>query len=421
MVIYRPVRIGDIGKIVTGKTPITNISEHFGADYMFIGPTDLHKHFFIDKSEKMISKKGLSSIKGCTLNGISILVGCIGWDMGNVALVQETCATNQQINSITNINDGYNPYYIYYWLKTKKEFLFQQANVTRTPILNKGDFSNIEINIPSKQYQDIVAEKLIAIDKKIAVNNKINTELEAMAKLIYDYWFVQFDFPDSNGKPYKSSGGKMVYNEALKREIPEGWDVVPLANIESNIVTGKTPPTRRAEYFNGNVPFICIGDVRGNMHITKTEITLSREGADSQAKKYIPKGAICVTCIASPGLVGFASEESQTNQQLNTVVCSHFENRYYLFFYLTNYFRFAKAKSGNTFANMNKDDFSSIAVIKPRKAILNTFSELLKPSIEKVLLNSKENNKLSELRDWLLPMLMNGQVTVKDTSEVVAV
>ena len=152
------------------------------------------------------------------------------------------------------------------------------------------------------------------------------------------------------------------------------------------------------------------------MHITKTDITLSELGANSQSNKYIPEGAICVTCIASPGLVGFATEKSQTNQQLNTVVCSQFENQYFLYLYLTDYFRFSKAKSGNTFANMNKGDFSEIKVIIPENELLKEFATYLKPTINKVLVNSKENNKLVELRDWLLPMLMNGQVTVNDTS-----
>lgn len=279
--------------------------------------------------------------------------------------------------------------------------------------INIEYLTGLEFKIPTKEYQDEIVNVLANIDQKIELNNKINAELEAMAKLIYDYWFVQFDFPDANGKPYKSSGGKMVYIEALKREIPDGWDVSSLDKIEANIVTGKTPSTTKAENFDGNIPFICIGDVRGNMHITKTDITLSELGANSQVNKYIPEGAICVTCIASPGLVGFATEKSQTNQQLNTVVCSKFENQYFLYFYLKDYFRFAKAKSGNTFANMNKGDFSGIKVINPENDLLKKFSTYLKPSINKVLINSKENNKLEELRDWLLPMLMNGQVTVK--------
>ena len=150
-----------------------------------------------------------------------------------------------------------------------------------------------------------------------------------MAKTLYDYWFVQFDFPDSNGKPYKSSGGKMVYNKELKREIPEGWEYIRLEDIESNIITGKTPPKKNPEYFNGEIPFITIGDIRGNMHIVSTNETLSKLGADYQKTKYIQKGAICVSCIATPGLIGFATELSQTNQQINSIQCKNEANSFY--------------------------------------------------------------------------------------------
>jgi type I restriction enzyme S subunit len=228
---------------------------------------------------------------------------------------------------------------------------------------------------------------------------------------------VQFEFPIYNqdgtlsgAEGYKTSGGTMVWNEQLKREIPEGWELLDLEKVENNIVTGKTPSTTNSNFYNGNIPFITIGDVRGNMHIVSTVQKLTKDGANQQTNKFIPKGAICVTCIASPGLVGFATEDSQTNQQLNSVVCKNFENRYYLYFYLTDYFKYSSAKTGNTFANMNKGDFSAIQVIKPKKEILVGFSNILKSSIDKILINSHENQKLTELRDWLLPMLMNGQV-----------
>jgi len=345
-----------------------------------------------------------------------ILFSMIG-TVGEVYLEQ-----NQDINyAIKNIGvfsckDEKRAKWLFYYLKSPaaKKHIQRYLSGAVQKFLSLGALRDFPV-LPFDESANDGINLIALIDKKIELNNKINTELEAMAKLIYDYWFVQFDFPDANGKPYKSSGGKMVYNEDLKREIPDGWSVRPLSEIEPNIVTGKTPSTTLAENFGGNIPFICIGDVRGNMHITKTDITLSEIGANSQANKYIPEGAICVTCIASPGLVGFATEKSQTNQQLNTIVCSQFENQYFLYFYLKDYFRFAKAKSGNTFANMNKGDFSEIKVINPENELLIKFSTYLKPTIDKILVNSKENNKLVELRDWLLPMLMNGQVTVKDS------
>jgi type I restriction enzyme, S subunit len=417
MTSFKLVKIGEIGEVVTGRTPKTDTQDNFGQDYMFLGPTDLQESFKIKTSEKMLSAKGLESIKSSTIDGISICVGCIGSDMGNVSLVMEKCATNQQINSITRIKeDIYNPFYIYYWLKGKKQFLFNLANVTTTPILNKTNFSNIEINLPTKSSQDKVANFLMLIDEKIELNNKINKQLEMIVKLIYDYWFVQFDFPDENGKPYKSSGGKMVYNKDLKREIPMGWGAGRLSDFEQKIITGKTPSTDDKNNFGGDIPFICIGDVRGNMYITKTETTLTGVGAASQANKFIPKDTICVTCIASPGLVAFTTSESQTNQQLNSVVCGKKENRFFLYFYLKDYFNFAKVKMGNTFANMNKDDFSSILLPYPKDEIVDSFSEKVKSVFESIMLNSQENNSLIELRDFLLPMLMNGQVTVSEAS-----
>jgi type I restriction enzyme S subunit len=278
--------------------------------------------------------------------------------------------------------------------------------------INIEYLTNLKFKIPVKEERKQIENLLFSLDAKIEINNKINQELEAMAKTLYDYWFVQFDFPDKNEKPYKSSGGNMVFNEELKREIPEGWEVKELENIESNIVTGKTPSTKNKNFYNGSIPFITIGDIRGNMHVTETQQTLSKLGANQNINKFLPKGSICVTCIASPGLVGFVTKDSQTNQQINSIICENEEITFFLYFYLKDYFKFAKASSGSTFSNMNKGEFSSIKTIKPPKKVLVSFSNKSGASINKILKNQIENQKLSELRDWLLPMLMNGQVSV---------
>jgi type I restriction enzyme S subunit len=291
--------------------------------------------------------------------------------------------------------------------------------------LNEQIFSYLDILLPEFNEQIKIGDLLYLIHTKIALNNRINTELEGMAKLLYDYWFVQFDFPmtaaqaaslgrpDLEGHPYKSSGGKMVFNPTLKREIPDGWEVKPLEQIEDHIVTGKTPPTTDPKNFGGDIPFICIGDVRGNMHVIETQLTLSKVGAELQTKKFIPKGAICVTCIASPGLIAFATKDSQTNQQLNSIVCKNEENRMFLYFYLGDYFKHAAgAKTGNTFANMNKGDFSEINVLLPDQGLLTQFMEKVSSSESQILNHLNQNQELTELRDWLLPMLMNGQLTV---------
>lgn len=316
---------------------------------------------------------------------------------------------------VFKVKESYDPKFVYYGMFRDDFFshMMRGSKGTKMPRGDKRQLMDFILPDFNKPTQQKIAAVLSTLDAKIALNNRINAELESMAKTLYDYWFVQFDFPDKNGKPYKSSGGKMVYNQKLKRKIPGGWNVKELGEIESNIITGKTPPKSHEEYFNGAVPFITIGDIRGNMHVVRTEETLSKLGGDFQKSKYIQKGAICVSCIASPGLVGFATEKSQTNQQINSIECENKEHQYYLYFALKDFFTASKAKTGNTFPNMNKGDFFSIQVVKPNLDTLKKYMLTVASSIDSIFNNSIQNQQLTELRDWLLPMLMNGQVSVE--------
>ncbi|MCU8072003.1 restriction endonuclease subunit S [Shewanella sp. SM32] len=342
--------------------------------------------------------------------------------VGNVALVtSDTPFKNIRINSgmviVRTDPEKYDPYFILLFFRSS---LFQKQCLShgsgsaqpQLPIsaLKYISFPNIDID-----HQRKVVSAASCIDKKIELNNRINAELESIAKILYDYWFVQFDFPDDSpqGKPYKTTGGKMVYNPTLKREIPEEWGDSTIGSIEPNIVTGKTPSKDNPEYFGGNVPFITIGDIRGNTYIVSTEETLTDSGAATQKNKFLPEDSICVTCIASPGLVGFVTTPAQTNQQINSVVCSNDINKYYLYFAIKSYFEGANAKTGNTFSNMNKGDFSTIGILKPSDQVLQDYHQKAYPLFEQIKLKLLENKKLVKLRDWLLPMLMNGQVTIK--------
>jgi type I restriction enzyme, S subunit len=318
--------------------------------------------------------------------------------------------------------------YYYFQLRETQRVFFNIATGSTIKNLSLDSIKNFHVPVPSVNEQKAISSVLSALDAKIELNNRINAELEGMAKLLYDYWFVQHDFPISaaqaaalgkphlTGKPYRSSGFPMTYKPQLKREIPLEWEVKKLCEVESNIITGKTPPTSDTENFSGDVPFICIGDVRGNMHVIKTELTLSSKGASLQKNKFIPKGAICVTCIASPGLIGFATRDSQTNQQLNSIICDNEEHKEFLYFYLKNHFTNSSgAKMGNTFANMNKADFSAIPVLLPESETIKFFSETVRPLFDSILNNSQQNQELAQLSDWLLPMLMNGQVRVSNS------
>ncbi len=279
----------------------------------------------------------------------------------------------------------------------------------------QGEFDKqrlLNVIIPIPNNPKYIYQFLSNLDKKIVLNKQINARLEEMAKTLYDYWFVQFDFPDASGKPYKSSGGDMVFDETLKREIPKGWEVKSLGEIENNIITGKTPSTQYSNFFNGDIPFITIGDIRNNTFIIKTEQNLSIEGANNQKNKYLPEGSLCVSCIATVGLIGFTTRQAQTNQQINSIIFKHDYNKEFLYFYLKDYFLVGKAKTGNTFANMNKGDFEKILVLYPNLKLLQKYSNKMVLVFNQINNLSKQNHQLTQLRDFLLPMLMNGQVSV---------
>ena len=233
-----------------------------------------------------------------------------------------------------------------------------------------------------------------------------------MAKQLYDYWFVQFDFPNEEGKPYKSNGGAMVWNEKLKREIPQGLDTPKIGDIEKNIITGKTPSCADEDNFGGDIPFVTIDDIRGNLFVFEAQRTLSTKGADSQEKKYLPIGSLSVSCIGTIGVMGFVARLAQTNQQINSIVFEHEYNKEFLYFSLKLYFENAKAKTGNVFANMSKEEFASIIVAYPPKQILQAFHNKVAPIFDSIKNNIEEINSLTKQRDELLQLLMNGQATI---------
>ncbi len=423
---WKIVPLGEIAEEITVGYVGSMANEYVDSGVPFLRSLNIRPFRFDPTDLKFISPEFHLKIRKSALKPGDVAVVRTGNSGVSCVIPEELADANCSDLVVIRPGEKLDPEFVSYYINsiTKSHIKGQLVGAIQQHF-NIGAAKEIHFPNISRQEQKKLSSTLSALDAKIALNQRINVELEGMAKLLYDYWFVQYDFPLSAaqaaalgkprlvGQPYRTSGGPMVYHEHLKREIPKGWEVKKLCEIEANIITGKTPPTSDPANFSGNIPFICIGDVRGNMHIVKTELSLSSKGAALQQNKFIPTGAICVTCIASPGLVAFATRDSQTNQQLNSIVCEREEHRPFLYFYLKDYFvNSAGAKIGNTFANMNKGDFSAIPVVKPGSTVIKLFSEKVEGLFSLVLTNSLQNQELTTLRDWLLPMLMNGQVRV---------
>jgi type I restriction enzyme, S subunit len=294
------------------------------------------------------------------------------------------------------VNEKADARYVSFYFR-QKYFKEMMRNISVGAImssLNTSLMDNLPIFLPSKIIQQKIAAVLSSLDSKIALNNRINTELEAMAKTLYDYWFVQFDFSDTNGKPYKTSGGKMVYNAALKREIPEGWS----ADIVGNVL-GKTPASNKVLnqeiLLTGSIPvidqskdYICgfTDDKSALIKPTQPHIVF---GDHTRIVKLVnfeyARGADGTQVLISnnkrmPGYLLY-----------QTVAGIDLSNYGY-----ARHFKFLK---------------DSMIVI-PNDAIAARYHGAVTPWFEKIKEGVFENQQLMLFRDWLLPMLMNGQVTV---------
>ena len=415
MIKYKNVPIKELGDVVTGKTPPTSHSEYYNGDYMFISPTELHGGYAITKSQKTITKAGLNSVSSNSIKGTSVLVGCIGWDMGNVGMCFEECATNQQINSITNIKEICNPYYLYYWLTWKKDYLFSIASVTRTPILSKGTFEDIEVPLPERKYQDIVADVLLSLDKKILLNTQVNDNLQQQLKLLYDYWFTQFDFPDEKGMPYKISGGLMVAKDKISYDIPADWTV---GNLFDNPLTTVIKPG--VDIFDKK-SYLATAEVNG------TDISIGTlieyETRESRANMQPTVNSVWFAKMKNSIKHLYLNKEMDelvNNSILSTgfcgLQCSEDTFEYVASFIEHSYFETLKdtLAHGATQEAVNNDDLTGVSFVIPSERVLHLFHERTQSIYSQISKNICENQELTQLRDWLLPMLMNGQAVVQN-------
>ena len=268
---------------------------------------------------------------------------------------------------------------------------------------------NIEVNLPDKGIQDKMVGVLSLIDEKIDINNNINDNLEQQAKLLYDYWFTQFDFPDESGKPYRSSGGKMVWNEQLKRDIPSGWKVIPfleVASWESN----SQPPKSEFIYEpqEGYVRFIQNRDYESNTHITYIPLTKNLSIVD--------RFDILMDKYGDAGAVRYAIEGA-FNVALGKF-CVHNQNyREYIRSFLSSdgiYNFLHNSCMASTRASLNESNLAILNIPIPDEKLILGYEKILCKMRLSILKNNDETQKLIDLRDWLLPMLMNGQATISD-------
>lgn len=310
---------------------------------------------------------------------------------------------------------GNDPKYLYYFLKNLHLDKMFGKGSSVVPSLDRKVVHSLSVPC----HKDIDCQKRIAailsnLDRKIALNRAINHNLEAMAKQLYDYWFVQFDFPDANGRPYKSSGGKMVWNEKLKREIPALWEAKLVDDI-AEVFNGATPSTTDGQNYGGDIVWITPKDLSDQKHkfVYYGERNISQTGYDSCSTHLLPINTILMSSRAPIGLLAIAKTELCTNQGFKSFVPKKDSMAAYLYYYLQIHIKqIEQLGTGTTFKEVSREDVLKFPILKPNDEILDLWEEKVTMVNDRQLELQKENENLIKLRNELLPLLMNGQVKV---------
>jgi len=271
-----------------------------------------------------------------------------------------------------------------------------------------------------------IAELIGILDDRIALLRETNATLEAIAQALFKSWFVDFDPVHARARGEQSAGLAPEvaalfpdsFEESALGMIPKGWRVGCIGHL-GEVVCGKTPPTSDPDNYGEDVPFITIPDMHGYLAVTSTARSLSRKGADSQPKKYLPAGSICVSCIATPGLVVQVTESSHTNQQINSVI-PHLEwGRSFPLFLLRRIGDKVRAggSGGSVFHNLSKSSFEKIPELLPTNNLAQQYCQIVDPLVEKIIDNQRQAQTLATLRDTLLPRLISGQLRLPDAEQ----
>lgn len=325
----------------------------------------------------------LAKITPCLENGKTAFVNCLQEDeigFGSTEFIV--------LRAKESIDERF-LYYLSISPEFRKQAISLMEGTSGRKRVNENALKISDFLIPDLEEQRKIANILSAIDDKIQINNQINQELEAMAKTLYDYWFVQFDFPDQNGKPYKSSGGKMVYNPELKREIPEGWGVEKL------------------KYF------LTIKNGKDHKHLQDGKFAVYGSGGIMRTvADYLYSGeSILFPRKGTLDNVMYVNEEFWTVDTMFYSEVNKNNSALYVFYSVKD-IDFKKLNTGTGVPSMTSSILYDLNIIVPEKNILEKFNTIVKQNYETIKLNSIQNQELIQLRDWLLPMLMNGQVII---------
>ena len=400
----RNVRIGDLGRVVTGKTPPSSQPELFGELQPFLTPTDIDGFARYIEPARFLSPEGRDYQRRLMLPERAVCVVCIGATIGKVCMTNRPSFTNQQINSVIVNEDEYDPIFVYHLMTTLRDELKSNAGGAATPIINKTAFSEIEVNVPPLPVQRRIADILSAYDDQIENSQRRIKILESMARALYREWFVHFRFPGHESHSLVPSP---------LGDIPKGWEVKPFTEVAS-VLSGGTPKTDIVEFWNGEIPFFTPRDAPDCFYVLDTDKHVTELGVSKCASELYAPDTVFITARGTVGKVALPSVPMAMNQSCYALRGKAGVSQRYLFLHTLQQVDYLKTNTGGaTFDTIVVDTFRRMEVIMPPLDIVAVFTNVVDPIFEQVNLLQRQIQNLRRTRDLLLPRLLSGQIEVE--------
>ncbi|MGQ7396048.1 restriction endonuclease subunit S [Streptococcus suis] len=403
--------LSELGRFSRGKSkhrPRNDKKLFTNGTYPLIQTGDIkNANLYVTKNSDYYNEFGLSQSKLWEQGTLCITIAA---NIAETAILSyPMCFPDSVVGFNAHKNES-SELFVYYVFELIKKEIQKTSSGSIQDNINIDYLTKLKFKVPNKDYQDSIVNLLSTIDKKILINNQINEELEAMAKTLYDYWFVQFDFPDENGKPYKSSGGKMVYNDQLKREIPEGWGVDSLWNIATFYNGLAMQKFRPASETDESLPVIKIREMFSGFSkdTEKASTTIPKEA-------IIEAGDILFSWSATLEVILWGGEKGALNQHIFKVTSEKYPKSF-IYNELRSYLKVFKTIAElrkTTMGHITQDHLKQAMIIVPPNDLIDEIHNRISHILKQQLDLKQQNQELSQLRDWLLPMLMNGQVKVE--------
>ena len=431
---WQEFRLAETGRIITGKTPPTSNPEFYGIDIPFVTPSDMDGRRTIDRTTRRLSTLGVEKVRSSYVTEPAIVVSCIGSDMGKAALVNEPLVSNQQINSVI-VSEGFDRLFLYYNLLARKDEIQDKASGAAQPIMNKTEFGNLVLQIPSLYEQSSISSVLGALDDKIELNRRTNETLEAMARALFRDWFVDFgptrakmamrgEDPQKDNiprEPYLAPDLWALFPDRLDDAtgLPEGWrnyTLNELADHHRAAVSPSAAPDTIFEHYS--IP----------AHDAGNEPTLDRGESIKSNKTVVPDGAILLSKLNPeiervwlPNLRGDAPQVASTEFLAFTPIHPATRSILYCLF-RSERFRGAMAAlvtgTSKSHQRVSPKGLLSRKVFAADSKLMPIFDDVCSPFLDRMLANRREARRLARTRDLLLPKLMSGKIRLRDAEKL---